>query len=213
MKSSLKNILIIQKKSKLNYLIDKYGMKAIIASHEHKKLLDCMDLHSKNSYNFINQLKEIAPKNITIDIIEDNFLDNDTISDALKNNDYDSVFSLGGDGTFLRAAQFLNKDDQLIVGVNTDDQHSTGYYCPLHPGAEESYKILHNLFFQPEKVQIRNLNKLEAKLGDKKVHFINDLYFGEKFAGRVAKYQMTKNASRSELIKSSGIIVSTCSHL
>ncbi len=52
--------------------------------------------------------------------------------------DYDLIFTLGniikanlgGDGSFLRASHFVEKD-QIVIGVNTDNRNSKGHYCSL----------------------------------------------------------------------------------
>ena len=43
-----------------------------------------------------------------------------------------------------------------------------------------------------------------------KYYFLNDLYFGEKHLGGVTKFRITTDRTENRLIKSSGIICSTC---
>ena len=43
--------------------------------------------------------------------------------------DIDLVLSLGGDGTFLKTASFINNRHIPILGVNTDPQRSVGCLC------------------------------------------------------------------------------------
>ena len=43
--------------------------------------------------------------------------------------DIDLILSLGGDGTFLKTASFINNRHIPILGVNTDPSRSVGHLC------------------------------------------------------------------------------------
>jgi NAD kinase len=202
--SYIKNVLVIQKTSKLNYLLNKYGTN-LKASHEYEKLNDIMNIHTNNCNSFIEKLKHYKPY---VDVINDSFLDNDKLSTFLKGRRYDMIFSLGGDGTFLRTAQYIDNNEQLLIGVNTDNAHSIGFYCAVGINNHSENIFLEKLF--KDQIEYRYLNKLKVETDNKTYYFINDLYFGEKFLGRISKYKLNVDNKREEIIKSSGIIFSTC---
>lgn len=204
-----KNILVIIKTSKLKYLIDKYGIDSCKSSFEYPMLKQSIDVHSKNCDKFIESINKVKSQDQKIHIVNDNFLDNNIISNQINSNDYDLIFSLGGDGTLLRSAYFINKCNQVLIGVNTDNKNSTGFYCPLH--AESCIDINNMKKLLNSDFQTRKMNKLSISIGDRNYYFMNDLYLGEKFMGRVSKYKLTVNSDQSSIIKSSGIIISTFS--
>jgi NAD kinase len=203
-----KNVLVIQKTSKLKYLLNKYGTD-LKNSLEYEKLFEVMNIHNNNCNSFIEKLNTF--KFSTVDVVSDSFLDNDRLSTYLKAKKYDIIFSLGGDGTFLRTAQYIDNNEQLLVGVNTDGAHSFGFYCSTTINNKSEDKFLDSLV--NNKLSYKYLNKLEVQAHDKTYSFINDLYFGEKFLGRISKYKLEVDNKRSEIIKSSGIIFSTCKSL
>ncbi len=58
-----------------------------------------------------------------------------------------------------------------------------------------------------ERLLNRHLVVRENKM---KYYFLNDLYFGEKHLGGVTKFRITTDKTENRIIKSSGIICSTC---
>ena len=66
-------------------------------------------------------------------------------------------------------------------------------------------KILQKDF--KERLLDRHMVTRENKM---KYYFLNDLYFGEKHLGNVSKYRITTDKTDNRLLKSSGIICSTC---
>jgi NAD kinase len=94
------NTLVIQKMSKLKYLQDRFASNILRTSVEYSKLSECAEIHRSNSNAFIESLRNYTQN---VDIISDSFLDNDKLYN-MNFNKYDMIFSLGGDGTFLRIA-------------------------------------------------------------------------------------------------------------
>jgi NAD kinase len=206
------NILIVLKTSKLNYLITKFGTDQVKSAEEFDILNSSMETHHKNTQTFLSHFKTYS--SVNVDIYTDNFLKNDELSKAINSKKYNLIFSLGGDGTFLRTAQHIDDMQKILIGVNTDSQNSTGYYCPIHAGANNLLNNINNIL--ENKFTTKFLNKLEITYnkGDKS-YFINDLYFGEKFLGRISKYNLEvinkgEVTGKKALIKSSGVIFSTC---
>lgn len=207
--SKFNNVLLFIKTSKLRYIIDKYGLDCAKKAPEYNVLKDSMTNHEINSEKFLNKLKKILPGGKRIDIINDNFTQNDEIEQKIQNNNYGLIFSLGGDGTFLRASNFLNHNEQVLIGLNTDKKNSYGFYCSLNTedNLEKTSQNLSKILSGDCEFKI--LNKIEIARKNNKHYFLNDLYFGEKFSGRISKYKL-QTEKHSEVIKSSGVIFSTC---
>ena len=214
---NLKNILIIQKTSKLSYLIDKYGFDCVRRSPEYEVLKNSMEMHSRNCEKFSNYLNKYKESYQVLDIINDNFLDNKIIQNEIQNKrQHDIIFTLGGDGTFLRAAHYIQNKETLLIGVNTDSKYSKGFYCPIH--AEhflDNYENEKNKTFLTKLIkkefEEKYLNQIQVELdNNNKYNFINDLYIGEKFMWRISKYNLMVDDKNSQILKSSGIIFSTC---
>lgn len=260
--SQFKKILVFIKKSKLNYLTQKYG-EAVKSSSEYNLLKDSMTIHYKNCDNFLKNLEKSLSSEQTFDVFFDDFEKYSNFEDfaEVKKNNYDLIFSLGGDGTFLRSLNFNNSNAQLVIGLNTDGKNSTGFYCGLNSMDEKIEEKIRNVF--QNKFKHKFLNKLKVEIisenadyfissninnkenecnndkennendNDKEIKsfdslymddkrnvisnkvrsysFINDLYYGEKFMGRISKCQLElQNERKAFTLKSSGLIVSTC---
>lgn len=195
---NIDKILIFKKTSKLQYLIDKYGKEVVKNSPEYDKLNDSMIIQEENSSKFINELIKKSKANQHIKIVTDSFLNNENIYNQINKETFDQVFSLGGDGTFLRSTTLVNKGNPLFIGVNTDLKRSTGFYCCLNINESDLSEKLDKL---------RNRDYKEKEISKVKVcfpkknevfYFINDMYFGERFLGRVSKYEMGFNNNENK---------------
>jgi len=114
------------------------------------------------------------------------------------------VIAVGGDGTFLRAAQFIK--NQLLIGVNADVKSKEGFFMKSNKNSFESMlkKIMNG------KSKIRKLLRLEAYINNKKVEALalNEFFIGAKKSYHAAKY-VVQIGNKSERQKSSGILVTT----
>ena len=224
--NKIEKLLIFRKTTKLDYLIDKYGLSQVKSSPEYSKLLISKDIQDKNTNDFVEAMLKFANSNQTIKIITDSFHKNDILSKEINSETYNKVYSLGGDGTFLRSTTLVKTGNPVFIGVNTDQKRSTGHYCSLQINnhLEETVKKLLNKEFKEKlinKIQVKNLTTAEV------FYFINDLYFSEQFKGRISNYELFFNkkdvnlslrqqlglSASEDLIenqfKSSGIIFST----
>ncbi len=127
--------------------------------------------------------------------------------DNLKKNLFqnkDMIIAVGGDGTFLRAAQFIDK--QLIFGVNSDVKDKEGFFMKSNKKDFESKlkKILKNRF------KVKKLPRLEAYLNNKKIETLalNEFFIGAKKSYTAAKYTIEVN-DKKERQKSSGVLITT----
>ena len=114
---------------------------------------------------------------------------------TIKNKDL--VLSLGGDGTFLEVSHYLT--DIPIMGVNTDSENSTGYFCCCDA---ESFERTINEF---EKLPRQKVNRLEVQLDNVILEpALNDVFFGHPCPAAVSRYDLN-----SEKHKDSGVLMCT----
>ena len=116
----------------------------------------------------------------------------------------DIVIAVGGDGTFLRAAHFIDK--QLILGVNADVKNKEGFFMKADKNNfEKKFKKIKN-----KKFKIAKLPRLEACINSKKIETfaLNEFFIGARKSYHAAKYVVQVDG-RKERQKSSGILVTT----
>ncbi|MBS3096630.1 NAD(+)/NADH kinase [Candidatus Woesearchaeota archaeon] len=114
------------------------------------------------------------------------------------------IIAVGGDGTFLRAAQFI--DNQLLFGVNADAKNKEGFFMKADKNSfkKKIIKIIKG------KAKIKKLSRLEARINGKKVESLalNEFFIGTRKSYHAAKY-VIKIGGKRERQKSSGILVTT----
>ena len=114
------------------------------------------------------------------------------------------VIAVGGDGTFLRAAQFVDK--QLIFGVNADIKNKEGFFMKSDKNDFEKKlkKIIKNQF------NVRKLPRLEACINNKKIETfaLNEFFIGARKSYHAAKYVIDIDGKK-ERQKSSGVLATT----
>ena len=127
--------------------------------------------------------------------------------DKLNNSKFenkDLVIAVGGDGTFLRAAQFV--DNQLMFGINADIKSKEGFFMKANKNDFEMKlkKIMKN------KVKIKKLQRLETYINNKKIESfaLNEFFIGPRKSYHAAKYIIQVN-DKKERQKSSGILITT----
>lgn len=116
----------------------------------------------------------------------------------------DLIIAVGGDGTFLRAAQFVS--NQLMLGVNADVSTKEGFFMSSDKNNFEAVidRILKN------EINIKKFPRLEARIDNKKIATpsLNEFFIGPKKAYHAAKY-IIEIGGRKERQKSSGVLVTT----
>lgn len=234
------NILILKKKTKFDYLIEKYSIQVVKNSVEYQQLKNSHIIQEENCNKFIKLMYKKIQNNQSIDIITDSFLNNEELSNKINSKFYNKVFTLGGDGTFLRSIGLLAKNknkDPLFIGINTDMKRSHGYYCSLNLNDNtldtSLEKILKNkceiskfnkirVDFMYNKDDLLNTNTAtnnntitttdKVKLLKNSFYFVNDIYFGENFKGRVSKYNLLidKEYINKYIINNNNEFIKTC---
>ena len=127
--------------------------------------------------------------------------------DKLKKEQFlgkDLIIAIGGDGTFLRAAHFV--DNEVLFGVNADVNNKEGFFMEGNKKNFESKvkKIINN------EIIIKKLIRLECSINNRKIPALalNEFYIGPKKAYHSAKYIIQFGGIR-ERHKSSGVLVTT----
>ncbi len=114
------------------------------------------------------------------------------------------VIAVGGDGTFLRAAQFAK--EHKLFGVNSDVLHKEGFFMKSNKdNFEDKLKKIIN-----RRYEIKKLPRLEARINGKKIDSValNEFFVGAKKPYQSSKY-IIKIGGRKERQKSSGVLVAT----
>ena len=131
-------------------------------------------------------------------------LANRDLLNEIKFHRHDFVLAVGGDGTFLRAAQFIK--GQLIFGVNADVKSKEGFFMQSNGRDFEGKlkRILENGF------KIKKLPRLEACIDNRKIdsYALNEFYIGPKKGYHAAKYVIELGKIK-ERHKSSGVLAAT----
>lgn len=117
----------------------------------------------------------------------------------------DLIIAVGGDGTFLRAAQFIF-DKKPLFGVNSDPEKKEGF---LMNAAKNDFDKKFKRILSG-KYKIKKLHRLEAAVDKKRVKelALNEFYIAAENPYITARYYLTLRG-RKERQKSSGILVST----
>lgn len=126
---------------------------------------------------------------------------NDLKKDDLK--EADLIITLGGDGTFIRAANIT--EDSLIIGINANPEASEGALTSLDINELEKLKDIFNGKFNVVKRYMAQV-KLNGKLLDERA--LNELYVGTASQFHTSRYIIRFNG-REEEQRSSGVLIST----
>uniref|UniRef100_A0A0K0EK07 NAD(+) kinase n=1 Tax=Strongyloides stercoralis TaxID=6248 RepID=A0A0K0EK07_STRER len=228
-----KNVVILTKTTKLQYLLKKYKIK-YEDRYQHKfvkKLekigVNINELEGKQRYQdeFVNEIVTTLKKRKinTKVVLRDDF------NEELVNQS-DLVISAGGDGTFLTAASSVSPKIPLI-GINTDPIGSEGHLC-IAGKANISPSIQINEFldgnFEWMKRQrirvkiIKSVNgspplspnengtvSLPEHINHHESLALNEVFIGETHAARVSYYELQIDDGPMLKQKSSGLTVCT----
>ena len=115
---------------------------------------------------------------------------------------FDLVVTVGGDGTFLEAAQKVKK--QLIIGVNSDPSWSVGRFCSAT--AKNFREIISNVLNKA--ANILPYPRLQLHLPDRQVNFLNEILVCHRNPAAMSRYTL-QIGNKKEEQKSSGIWIST----
>ncbi len=116
----------------------------------------------------------------------------------------DVIISVGGDGTFLEAAQGVR--NQLILGVNSNPHTSVGRLCTAQ---QDNFKDIFNQILN-QRFHILILHRCRlSKIGlNQPVLFVNDLLLCHNNPAAMSRYSMTIG-KRTEVHRNSGLWIAT----
>jgi NAD kinase len=130
------------------------------------------------------------------------FIDAENIDEKALEN-YDLIITLGGDGTFVKASNYIK--NQLILGINSDPQTSEGALKSIFSHDIEKLRdVLHGNY------NIIERHRAEVFLNGKK---LNEIVLAVVFVGAASQFHSSrhiiKHNGKEEEQRSSGVLIST----
>jgi len=149
----------------------------------------------------------LKKKNLDVFVVKEEKLDfiyhSFFISPETLREKSDFVIAMGGDGTLLRAARYLNKSEIPLIGVNLG---SLGFLTEIV--VDELFPTLQRIIDGDYRIERRSL--LKAILSDSRVFFaLNDTVLHMGHSGRIIGIEITVNDSPLAEFSADGLIVST----
>lgn len=117
---------------------------------------------------------------------------------------FDFVITVGGDGTFLEAARHIKK--QVILGVNSDPEHSVGRFCATD--RQGFSKAFETVISGQGKVSLLNRISLKFNSTGRSVNVLNDILVCHQNPAAMSRYCFTMNGVKEEQ-RSSGLWIAT----
>ena len=147
-----------------------------------------------------NSIKKAFP-NLKIEKIWKNIVSKNNLKGV------DFVISIGGDGTFLSAAHYI--DETPILGVNSDTERSEGALTTID--CSKLIEKIKQIIAKKAKIKNYTREKVVVHLKNKKVeteNALNETFFGNINPHHTTNYKIEYN-NKKEDQRSSGIVVST----
>lgn len=126
--------------------------------------------------------------------------------ELLNNNGYfevkempDVVFSIGGDGTFLRAVNLYKEYNPIFVGINTGN---LGFLC------EFNKSDLNNIFTLISNNNIKEIRMIKTEFNKMSYYSLNEIRI-ESLNGTSSRFEIKINDELFENIKADGICIAS----
>ena len=119
--------------------------------------------------------------------------------------DVDLAITIGGDGTFIRAASFIRSNSTFILGINSEPEFSEGALASINENELDLLKeILDGRYkiISRERAKVKRNNLLLKELA------LNEVYAGAANQFHTSRY-IIKFKEKSEEQRSSGVLVVT----
>lgn len=117
--------------------------------------------------------------------------------------DVDLVITLGGDGTFIAAANMI--ENSYIIGINSQPGRSEGALTSITINEVDKLK---NIFQGDFKIIKRNRAKIKLNGVILEEHAVNEVYVGAELNSHTSRYVIKFKDSEEEH-RSAGVIIST----
>jgi len=190
----IQKVLLSTKKTALEHFKEKSDFLEELLSPEDLK--DVREAHNEH-YRTLNKIKSVlTEKGIEF---ERSYMPYSEYED-FKGKDL--VICIGGDGTILNSAHYVN--DKTPVLTVRSDKRSVGALCEID--AEEFEAALEKIL--NDDFSLEEWTRIEGTLGDKKLTALNEIYVGVGHSVGMARYELTHNG-KTEFQKSSGVVIST----
>lgn len=166
-------------------------MKKILAVHSNKK--------TENHLNTVNRVKEILQLLPEKEVL---FINSEELNEELIRGK-DLIITIGGDGTFTKAANYIDK--QFILGINSDPETSEGALKSITSHELDKLTDILNGKFKTIERQRAEILINGKKTKEKALSII---FLGAAYQFRASRYKI-KYQGKEEEQRSSGVIVST----
>ena len=191
-------ILLVTKKTNLEILEDR--IKKLKISDEN--FLECLHTSHKEHYDGLVYLRELL-KQANIETVE--------LKRGMPwpSEKFDTIVTLGGDGTLLSASHQVPEGETPILAVRSSDE-SVGYLCSAH---HKNMKHVIKQLKNPEK-HLMQLERLyaevtrDSKEALKTPPILNDFLFANRNPASTTRYEIEQGEIK-ESHKSSGVWVSS----
>lgn len=195
---SIKRILIVYKRSVYQKYVLEEGHSRLkdLLRRQHVTARTLVDAHERNQRALDFVITELGKHGVPYDV---------ETRHRLKNLEaYDMIFSVGGDGTFLRTSHLVKK--QLIMGINSTREYSVGALC----------SVTHDKFrskledIMAGNYRIMRIPRMQIKINGKllPIFATNDVLYTNHSPAATSRYIIIRG-KRMEEHKSSGIWIAT----
>lgn len=119
-------------------------------------------------------------------------------------SDFDMVITVGGDGTFLEAARYVQ--DQVVLGVNSDTEWSIGRLCSFT--ADTLEEAMDEIVSGKRTFHVLNRLVLNVNDAPHGIHFLNDILIAHSNPASLSRY-ILQIGDACEEQRGSGIWIAT----
>jgi len=195
----LRKVLVLHKKSTFQLQAVEYreGRFVKLLEQGHEVVTSVKLAHSEHMYTLESLIARLEKLGIEYTVVA-----RSALTEIIR--DVDLLISVGGDGTFLDAAHFL--EDVPIVGVNSSRSSSFGHLCLA---TEKNFdKVLEDI--ESDSLTTSKLTRLEMRLnGNLMPHLaLNELLVAHSHPAATARYFIELGDEKEEQ-RSSGVWIAT----
>lgn len=210
---NLKKVVVVNKMTRFEHECELHGntgealrKQMSMRGFVYDRLKASHDHHIEALDDIVGALKE---NKIDVSVVHAKELSHEAIEGA------DMVFSAGGDGTFLKAASFVNQPIP-VAGLNTDPLRSEGKLCcyAVDSVCNRFSYALENLLAGNFKWRLRQRIRVgmvnqDGYWYELPRYALNEVFIAESDASRPSHYNIGIDQHQRESQRSSGIIVCT----